>query len=106
MNNNKILSALCYISLLFAPFLLPLIVYFVIKDPEVKFHAKRALLSHSIPTFLAILLAIAGFAGVLFTSYDNMNGFVWMMFAMMAIYFILSLIVIVWNFIQAFRIIR
>ena len=55
MDNQRILSALCYFSILFAPFLLPLIVYFVSPDTEVKYHAKRSLLSHLIPVALGIV---------------------------------------------------
>ncbi|NQD52466.1 DUF4870 domain-containing protein, partial [Bacillus altitudinis] len=35
MRENKILSSLCYFSIFFAPFLFPIIVYFLGKD-EVK----------------------------------------------------------------------
>ena len=41
----------------FAPLLLPVIVYLVTDDNEVKFHAKRSLISHIIP----IVLLIVGF---------------------------------------------
>ncbi|MFD2209756.1 DUF4870 domain-containing protein [Virgibacillus halophilus] len=60
----KVLSSLCYFSIFFAPFLLPLIVYFVISDTEVRRHAKRALLSHILPfilIFVVIILALAMF---------------------------------------------
>lgn len=106
MENNKIISALCYVSLLFAPFLLPVIVYFVIKDKQVQYHAKRAFLSHSIPTALSILLAIFGFIGMFSINYENMNGFAIMMFVLMAVYFVITLIVIVWNLVQAYRVFR
>ncbi|KGR76698.1 DUF4870 domain-containing protein [Ureibacillus sinduriensis] len=106
MENNKIISALCYASLLFAPFLMPLIVYFVMKDKEVRYHAKRALLSHSIPTFLSFLLAIFGFIGMFSVDYHNMGGFVTLMFVMMAIYFLVTLGIIIWNLVQAYRVYR
>ncbi len=106
MENHKILSALCYVSLLFAPFLLPAIVYFVIKDTEVKYHAKRAILSHSIPTVLSILLVIFGFIGVFSMDYENTNRFVMIMFILMAVYFVITLAVIIWNLVQAYRVFR
>ncbi|RHW34741.1 hypothetical protein D1B33_13925 [Lysinibacillus yapensis] len=106
MDNNKIISALSYVSILFAPFLLPLVVYFVIKDAEVKHHAKRAFISHSIPAALSLLLALFGFIGVFSANNGNIDGFVIWMFAFMAIYFIISMTVIVWNFVQAFRVVR
>ncbi|QCR33786.1 DUF4870 domain-containing protein [Lysinibacillus sp. SGAir0095] len=105
-NNNKILSAICYVSLLFAPFLLPIIVYFVIKDKEVKYHAKRAMLSHSIPTVLSILLVILGLIGVFSMNYDNMNGYIMKMFILMGIYFAITIGVIIWNLVQAYRVFR
>lgn len=106
MENNKIISALCYASLLFAPFIMPLIVYFFIKDKEVKYHAKRAFLSHSIPTVLSILLAVFGFIGMFSVDYHNMNGFVTLMFVMMGIYFMITIGVVIWNLVQAYRVYR
>ncbi|MDI7742614.1 DUF4870 domain-containing protein [Lysinibacillus fusiformis] len=106
MDNNKILSALCYVSLLFAPFILPIIVYFVIKDKEVKHHAKRAFISHSIPAALSILMAILGFIGMFSINYENMNGFVMLMFILMGVYFVITLVIIIWNLVQAYRVFR
>jgi Domain of unknown function (DUF4870) len=54
MKGNTILSSLCYFSILFAPFLFPLIVYFV-AESEVKYHAKKALWTHLVP-YVALLL--------------------------------------------------
>ncbi|HWL13588.1 MAG TPA: DUF4870 domain-containing protein [Ureibacillus sp.] len=106
MENTKILSALCYVSLLFAPFLLPIIVYFVIKNTEVRYHAKRALISHSIPTVLSILLVIFGFIGIFSVNYDNTSGFAILMFILMGIYFIITLIVVIWNLLQAYKVFK
>ncbi|MFC7687269.1 DUF4870 domain-containing protein [Ureibacillus sp. GCM10028918] len=106
MENNKIISALCYVSLLFAPFLMPLIVYVVIKDKEVKYHAKRAFISHSIPTTLSLLIAILGFIGVFSVNYDNMNGFIGIMFVLMGISFLITIGIIIWNLVQAYRLFR
>ena len=104
--NNKILSAICYVSLLFAPFLLPIVVYFFIKDKEVQYHAKRALLSHSIPTVLSILLAVLGFIGTFSMNYEDMSGFIIKMFVMMGIYFGITIGVVIWNLVQAYRVFR
>lgn len=106
MDQNKILSALSYISLFFAPFLFPLIVYFVVNDSQVKYHAKRAFLSHLIPGVLLILLSIFGVFGM-FSIYNyDMNGFAFTMFGLMGVYLIISIACIIWNIIQAIRIIR
>ncbi|OZI12663.1 DUF4870 domain-containing protein [Bacillaceae bacterium SAS-127] len=56
MRANQVLSSLCYFSIFFAPFLFPIIVYFV-ADEEVKSHAKSAFWSHVIP-FLVLVVGI------------------------------------------------
>lgn len=106
MDQNKILSALCYISLLFAPFLLPLIVYFIVKDTEVRYHAKRAFISHLVPTLFILILMIFGFIGIFSASNNGINGFVNVMYFLMAMYFIVTIGILIWNFVQAFRVIR
>ncbi|ANB61618.1 DUF4870 domain-containing protein [Anoxybacteroides amylolyticum] len=58
MEGNKLIAALCYFSVLFAPFLFPLIVYFVTKQARVKQHAKASFLSHCIPVALFVFSAI------------------------------------------------
>lgn len=55
--NNKVLSALCYFSLFFAPFLLPLVVYFIADEQEVKRHAFVSLLSHLLPLIVVPFFA-------------------------------------------------
>lgn len=87
MNTNKLVSSLCYLSVLFAPFILPIVIYFVAKD-DVKYHAKRALLSHLIP-FLSIIFLIIGIG-------HFAHGFIW--FSLMILVFGgLSFIVMIWN---------
>jgi uncharacterized membrane protein len=56
--NNKVLSALCYFSLFFAPFLLPLVVYFIADEQEVKGHAFVSLLSHLLPLIVVPFFAL------------------------------------------------
>lgn len=58
--NNKVLSALCYFSLFFAPFLLPLVVYFIADEQEVKGHAFASLLSHLLP-LIVVPFFVLGF---------------------------------------------
>ncbi|MDU5145588.1 MAG: DUF4870 domain-containing protein [Paenibacillus dendritiformis] len=59
MNGNKLVSALSYWSVLFAPILFPILVW-IVGDSESKSHAKRALWTHILPT----VTAIAGFAAL------------------------------------------
>src|SRR5699024_8196626 len=56
----------CYFSVFFAPFLFPIVVYFVV-GLEVKRHAKKALWSH----FITLVVI---FAGVITTVILGING--------------------------------
>ncbi|WP_028403349.1 DUF4870 domain-containing protein [Ectobacillus panaciterrae] len=47
---EKLLAAGSYFSLLIFPFLFPLVVYFIASNETVKHHAKKAFLSHILPT--------------------------------------------------------
>ncbi|MFD3446521.1 hypothetical protein ACFDTO_18155 [Microbacteriaceae bacterium 4G12] len=57
-STKKLLAACCYFSIFFAPFLFPIIVYFVVSHNEVQYHAKRALLSHMLPVLGGIIILI------------------------------------------------
>ncbi|WP_017756399.1 DUF4870 domain-containing protein [Calidifontibacillus oryziterrae] len=58
MDTNRIVSSLCYFSLFFAPFLFPIIVYFIVDHSEVKNHAKKSFLSHLIPIITVPIVAV------------------------------------------------
>ncbi|MFZ3590174.1 DUF4870 domain-containing protein [Bacillus sp. DJP31] len=103
MNNNdsnKIISALCYFSIFFAGFILPIIVYFIVNDREVKKHAKHAFISHLIPVVTIPFLLIGGFmsgvgevvAGVLILG--------------IILTFILNIVVIIWNVVKGIEVLR
>ena len=117
MDNRRVLSALCYFSVFFAPFLLPIIVYFITPDTEVKYHAKRSIISHLIPVAIGIIgffiLMIGSFAIVNSTdsySMDPNPGFdvmgAGLPILFMILYAILSVIVLVWNIIQGIKVLR
>lgn len=116
MDNNRILSALCYFSILFAPFLLPIIVYFITPDLEVKHHAKRSLLSHLLPVGLLVITIIFMIIGAFSAStipYDGGYGTgtgIGFMSAMpiilMILYMIVSLIILIWNIIQGVKVLQ
>ncbi|MFX3675111.1 MAG: DUF4870 domain-containing protein [Paenisporosarcina sp.] len=112
MENNRILSALCYFSILFAPFLLPIIVYFVSTDVGVKYHAKRSLLSHLLPIGLIVIAIIFMIIGAFSSmSYDGMNpGFgivsTGMPILFMIIYMVVSLLILIWNIIQGVKVLQ
>ncbi|HDU1150756.1 TPA: hypothetical protein REU62_002873, partial [Listeria monocytogenes] len=50
MNDHRILNALSYFSILFAPIIVPVLIWIFAKSEEVSHHAKVALLTHIIPT--------------------------------------------------------
>ncbi|WP_026694475.1 DUF4870 domain-containing protein [Peribacillus kribbensis] len=97
MNKDKILASLSYFSIFFAPFLLPLIIYFVSDNFYVKGHAKKALLSHLVP-FLGIIMIITGIIG------DFANGGLPVFFIIgIIVYGLLSFIVLIWNIVKGIR---
>lgn len=113
MNNSKMLSALSYFSVLFAPFIVPIIVFFVSQDKEVKHHAKKSLISHIIPVILMIFLFIIIFATVVPASYSMSMTFeqpsFWMAsgpLIFILLYAIIYIIVLIWNIIQGIRVLR
>ncbi|MEI4770205.1 DUF4870 domain-containing protein [Psychrobacillus sp. FJAT-51614] len=111
MENNRILSALSYFSVLFAPFILPIIVFFVSQDTEVKHHAKRSLISHLIPFIFMIVLFIALFSSF-FTVFMNaaVNEQSLFMasapFLFVFLYLVSYIIILVWNIIQGVKVLR
>ncbi len=115
MDNHRILSALCYFSVLFAPFLLPIIVYFISSDTEIKHHAKRSLISHMIPIgvgLIGIIFLIVG-SFTLYSPSPSLNSSTSfdfyaasLPFLFMVLYFILSIIVLIWNIVQGVKLLR
>jgi hypothetical protein len=115
MTNNKLLAALCYFSVFFAPFLLPGIVYFITDDREVKHHAKRSLVSHLVPVVLLIAaFIIYSFSMISVTS--NIDGMLsqdigfsfWQLtpILFMLIYGLLFLTIVVWNVVQGVKLMK
>lgn len=110
MPSNKTLSSLCYFSLLFSPLLLPFIIYLVIDDSEVKYHAKRAFISHIIPIVL-LIIGLLIFSLSMFSveqrMLDMMNGrfSFWSMSPIffMLLYGCVTLIVFIWNIVQGVK---
>ncbi|GIP22459.1 DUF4870 domain-containing protein [Paenibacillus sp. J22TS3] len=51
---RPVLASLSYFSIFFAPFLLPVVVWFVSNDVYVRRHAGKALFSHIFPILAAI----------------------------------------------------
>lgn len=106
MQHSKGLSAISYLSILFAPFLLPLIVFFVTKDHEVKYHAKRAFLSHLIPTILGMVFAFLSIVSIFMFSTNESNAVFYIFMIITILYVIIMFAVTIWNIIQAARVLK
>ena len=106
MDNRKGLSALNYFSVFFAPFIVPIIIYFVSSDSEVKRHSIRALLSHVIPFILGIILVITLFiVGVFSMQASGDKIFVtWVLLTLG--YGLLYLVIVIWNVVQGIKVLR
>ncbi|MBF0705660.1 MULTISPECIES: DUF4870 domain-containing protein [Bacillales] len=96
MSVEKVMSSLCYFSVFFAPFLFPIIVYFVVKDEEVSYHAKRSIVSHLLP-FLTILLALVA-VFMMDIGVVIILGFL--------LFSLLNVIVFVWNIVKGIQVLR
>ncbi len=110
MDTNKILSASTYFSILFAPFILPIIVYFLTSEKEVKYHAKRSLISHIIPTIFFVLLMLAIFANFLPLGFTGDSGSMWTSMTtaliFMGLYTVINLVLLIWNIVQGVKVLR
>ena len=110
MENKKLLSAFSYLSIFFAPFIVPLAIYFISKDHEVKRHSIRAILSHLIPLAFGLLFFIIFIFSTVSFSMSNPNesnpSFLIFWMVGFVIYLIVSLGIFIWNVIQAIRILR
>lgn len=54
MKADKLLSSLCYFSVLFAPFLFPIIIY-ILASGDVRHHAGKSLWTHLVPYLSAFI---------------------------------------------------
>ncbi len=108
LSTNKVLSALCYFSVFFAPFILPIVVYFVVEDVEVKRHAKRSLVSHLIPAATILLFIALAASPVLFGHWGEESLFVggglaWLGFLVAGV---VNLVVVIWNVIKGIQVLK
>ncbi|MFF2754927.1 DUF4870 domain-containing protein [Psychrobacillus sp. NPDC058041] len=110
MENNRLLSALSYFSVLFAPLILPIIVFFISQDSKVKQHAKRSLVSHLIPLIFMIILFIVVYSSVFSMSYSSFNQPSIFMSSvpllLVFLYLIIYIIILVWNIVQGVKVLR
>ncbi|MBE7127847.1 DUF4870 domain-containing protein [Bacillus mycoides] len=103
MKGNNILSSLNYFSIFFAPFLFPIITYFVAEE-EVKYHAKKALWSHLIPLVTVIIgLAISGAIGFSSLS-ENALGIAVSVTVVIAS--IINIYYFIWNIVKGIKVLK
>ena len=93
-------------SVFFAPFIVPIIIYFVSPDPEVKRHSIRALLSHVIPFILCIILVVALFIVGIFSGHVNSNTIFATSVLLGLGYGLIYLVIIIWNVVQGIKVLR
>ncbi|MBM7704497.1 DUF4870 domain-containing protein [Metabacillus iocasae] len=100
MEPQKFIASLCYFSVFFAPFLVPIVIYFITDEREVKDHAKAALFSHLLPIILIPLFFV-----ILLPSLHVSEGFalIWI-FLSVGVSFLLSAGIVVWNVVKGIRV--
>lgn len=108
MKEYKTLSALSYFSILFAPFLLPIIVFLSSTNEDVKKHAKRAILSHILPIAAGVLVFIFFIFSIASSSssMDINNGMFYSWIIVIILYGVFTLLITVWNVVQGIRVLR
>lgn len=108
MDQSKGLSALGYLSFFFAPFIVPLILFFVTKEDFIKHHSKRAFISQLIPIVLGLIYIIVFFSFA-FTWDSTMNAdffFGSTVFIGFIILLILTFFIAIWNVVQTIKVLR
>lgn len=104
MNGNKVLSALSYFSILFAPILFPIIVW-IVGDYETRSHAKRALWTHIIPSIATFIgLAVLGIMDVGFNHSDKTLAIGSVI--TVCICALISLYYFIWNMVKGIKVLK
>ncbi|MFY0145004.1 DUF4870 domain-containing protein [Bacillus cytotoxicus] len=103
MNGNHILASLSYFSIFFAPFLLPIIIYFVAEE-EVKYHAKKALWTHFIPYVVVFIGFVMSSVFGLSSANNGAVGIV--VIATFVIAGIVSIYYFIWNIVKGIQVLK
>ena len=98
MEDSKALSSLSYLSVCFAPVLLPFIVLLASSNPNVKRHAKTSLISQLLPFLFFPFIILS-----LFTSAMTYDEIPILFLTLFVLYGITSLIVFIWNIVKGIR---
>lgn len=94
METRRLIAALCYLSIFFAGFILPILVYLVTNDDEIRSHARRAFVSHALPFFSLVILLL------LWLTSPHLAG----LLPILAVTLLLYGVVLIWNVIKAVQV--
>lgn len=94
MDTRAIIASLCYFSVLFLPFLFPIVVYFV-SEGELKGHAKASFISHIIPIVSFIILFFFALA---------VQHMIAGLIIAFVVFGIINIVVFVWNLVKGVKI--
>lgn len=101
MNNHRIVNALSYFSILFAPILVPLFIWVFGESRDVKHHSKVALFTHILPTLgLFFIFCIFSLVAI---STDSSHTVGFIAFGAVVTLIILTVILFLFNLIQGVR---
>jgi len=102
METNKLLAGISYLSIFFAGFIFPLIVFLISTDEWVKRHAKKAFLSHLIPLVPVPFLV----GGAIYLDVTNKLDSTAAFFIIGGAIFtgILAIVVVIWNIVKSIRV--
>lgn len=100
---KKNLHILWEFFFVFAPILLPIIIYLV-AEKEVKYHAKKALWTHLIP-YVTVIVGLA-ISGVVQLSTLSESALGIALLGTFAIAFILSIYYFIWNIVKGIKVLK
>ncbi|KRL04180.1 DUF4870 domain-containing protein [Liquorilactobacillus oeni] len=103
MPRNKIINALSYLSIFFAPFIFPLIVWIVcVDEPDVRHHAKSAMFLHLFPLILSFIAVILVATTGILTEHAQFT--VWLAVLTLAVVLLLDCILFIYNLYKGIKI--
>ncbi|WP_369902129.1 DUF4870 domain-containing protein [Bacillus manliponensis] len=103
MKANNVLSSLNYFSIFFAPFLFPIIVFFI-TEGEVREHAKKALWTHLIP-YVALIVGVVLAGSIGFGTQNEAVAGVGMI-AAWGISILVSIYYFIWNIVKGIKVLK
>ncbi|UYO35275.1 hypothetical protein NF868_14685 [Bacillus zhangzhouensis] len=107
MNRDQsIIASICYFSVLFMPFIVPVVAFFVVDQKETKRHAVRALWSHLLPVAACILLVFGSIPFLLATQAGDSLIPVMTVFILSFLVAVGFLISVIWNIIQGIKVLQ